>query len=108
MKPATIAERRPVLFGIFLFLLFLIAGAAAVIAARQTLRPASDFATYSELGLLVVMGAIVTALRWWGQIGFRPAPSWRSLLLLLLRLSCPSATSPLASSLSPCRSSSIS
>lgn len=83
MNATVFPERRPVIFGFLVILAFFLAGAAGVVAAQITHQPANAYTVYSQAGLLALFAIFITAMRWWGAIGFRPARSARSLALYL-------------------------
>ncbi len=83
MKSNSFHEKHPFIFSFLLVLLFFVAGASGVIAARITGRSPAFFAVFSELGLAVVLLVITAGMGLLEKVGLR-AVAGRSALLLFL------------------------
>ena len=89
MNEPNIAESHPIIFSLALLLLLIIIQGVGVGAAQQMGLPPSSFATYTEIVLAFILLALVTALRWWREIGLRPGEGQAGLLLYLPALALP-------------------
>lgn len=72
------AERQPLIFSLLILLLLLFVNAAGVAVAQQIGLPPQTFNLYTEVALVVVLVILVSAMRWWREIGFRKVDSSRT------------------------------
>ncbi len=83
MESRSLAERHPWLFSILILLLIFAVNAVGVVIARRVGFPATTFATYTELALVILFVIVVSAMGWWRRIGFRQSGSQQAMALYL-------------------------
>ena len=81
--PLRFAERQPLVFSLLILALLLAVNAAGVAAAQAMSLPPQSFSLVTEIVVVIVLAIVVSAMRWWREIGFRKAESPKALLWFL-------------------------
>jgi uncharacterized protein len=83
MQTQRFPERRPILFSFLLVLLLVAIQAVGVVVAERMGLPPTSLQIFTGCALALALSAIVSALRWWGAIGFRRPERVASLVLFI-------------------------